>query len=66
MFWRIKSLVDKFMEEVKETVEADVQDRMMKEKEMQSNIKERERDVTEREAAWKDELSRREVLYCLL
>ena len=33
----------------------------MKEREMQSYIEEREREVAEREAAWKAELSRREV-----
>lgn len=61
MFWRIKSLIDKFVEEVKEAVEEDVQNRITKEKEMQHNTKEREREVTEREASWKAELSRREV-----
>lgn len=59
MLWRIKSLVDKFVEEVKAEVEADVEDRMRKEKEMQI---EREQEATEREADWEAELSRREVL----
>ena len=44
------------MEELKEALDADIQDRIMKEREMQSYIQERER-----EAAWKAELSRCEV-----
>ncbi|CAI9776177.1 unnamed protein product [Fraxinus pennsylvanica] len=46
--------------ELKEALDADIQDRIMKEREMQSYIEEREREVAEREAAWKAELSRRE------
>ena len=61
MSLRIKVVVDKFVEELKEALDADIQDRIMKEREMQSYIKEREREVAEREAAWKAELSRREV-----
>lgn len=61
MSLRIKTVVDKFVEELKEALEADIQDRIMKEREMQSYIEEREREVAEREAAWKAELSRREV-----
>ena len=61
MSLRIKAVVDKFVEELKEALDADIQDRIMKEREMQSYIKEREREVAEREAAWKAELSRREV-----
>lgn len=49
------------MQELKEALDADIQDRIMKEREMQSYIEEREREVAEREAAWKAELSRREV-----
>lgn len=49
------------MQELKEALDADIQDRMMKEREMQSYIEEREREVAERESAWKAELSRREV-----
>ena len=60
---RIKMVVDKFVEELKEALEADIQDRIMKEREMQSYIEEREREVAEREAAWKAQLSRREVLH---
>ncbi|KAH9621484.1 hypothetical protein KSS87_020045 [Heliosperma pusillum] len=60
MSMRIKAVVDKFVEELKEALEADIQDRMMKEREMQSYIEEREREVAEREAAWKAQLSRRE------
>ncbi|KAJ8765010.1 hypothetical protein K2173_010482 [Erythroxylum novogranatense] len=61
MSLRIKSVVDKFVEELKEALDADIQDRLMKEREMQSYIEEREREVAEREAAWKAELSRREA-----
>ncbi|XP_059654117.1 uncharacterized protein LOC132300871 [Cornus florida] len=59
MSLRIKAVVDKFVEELKEALDADIQDRMTKEREMQSYIHEREREVAEREAAWKAELSRR-------
>jgi hypothetical protein len=58
---RIKAVVDKFVMELKEALDADIQDRIMKEREMQSYIAEREREVAEWEAAWKAELSRREV-----
>lgn len=61
MSLRIKAVVDKFVQELKEALDADIQDRIMKEREMQSYIEEREREVAEREAAWKAELSRREV-----
>ncbi|MBA0556890.1 hypothetical protein Golob_026959 [Gossypium lobatum] len=61
MSLRIKAVVDKFVEELKEALEADMHDREMKEREMQSYIEEREREVAEREAAWKAELSRRET-----
>ena len=54
-------MVDKFVEELKQALDADIQDRIMKEREMQSYIEEREREVAELEAAWKAELSRREV-----
>ncbi|KAF3434900.1 hypothetical protein FNV43_RR21987 [Rhamnella rubrinervis] len=60
MSLRIKAVVDKFVQELKEALDADIQDRIMKEWEMQSYIQEREREVAEREAAWKAELSRRE------
>ena len=63
MSLRIKTVVDKFVKELKEALDADIQDRIMKEREMQSYIEEREREVAEREAAWKAELSRREVSY---
>ncbi|KAG8657673.1 uncharacterized protein LOC110610661 isoform X1 [Manihot esculenta] len=62
MSLRIKAVVDKFVQELKEALDADIQDRIMKEREMQSYIEEREREVAEREAAWKAELSRRENL----
>ncbi|KAF8654589.1 hypothetical protein HU200_061788 [Digitaria exilis] len=61
MSLRIKAVVDKFVRELKEALDADIQDRIMKEREMQSYIAEREREVSEREAAWKAELSRREA-----
>ncbi|RLM85054.1 uncharacterized protein C2845_PM04G19910 [Panicum miliaceum] len=57
---RIKAVVDRFVKELQEALDADIQDRIMKEREMQSYIEEREREVAEREAAWKAELSRRE------
>ena len=63
MSMRIKAVVDKFVQELKEALDADIQDRIMKEREMQSYIEEREREVAEREAAWKAELSRREVFF---
>jgi hypothetical protein len=59
---RIKAVVDRFVRELQEALDADIQDRIMKEREMQSYIEEREREVAEREAAWKAELSRREVI----
>jgi hypothetical protein len=59
---RIKAVVDRFVKELQEALDADIQDRIMKEREMQSYIEEREREVAEREAAWKAELSRREVI----
>ena len=62
MSLRIKAVVDRFVQELKEALDADIQDRIMKEREMQSYIQEREREVAEREAAWKAELSRREVI----
>lgn len=65
MSLRIKTVVDKFVQELKEALDADIQDRIMKEREMQSYIEEREREVAEREAAWKAELSRREVYICI-
>jgi hypothetical protein len=58
---RIKAVVDRFVKELQEALDADIQDRIMKVREMQSYIEEREREVAEREAAWKAELSRREV-----
>ncbi|KAF1872154.1 hypothetical protein Lal_00033808 [Lupinus albus] len=61
MSLRIKGVVDKFVEELKEALDADIQDRIMKEREMQSYIEEREREVAERESAWKAELSRRQA-----
>jgi hypothetical protein len=61
MSGRIKAVVDKFVRELKEALDADIQDRVMKEREMQSYIGEREREVAEREAAGKAELSHREV-----
>ncbi|KAJ4966692.1 hypothetical protein NE237_018541 [Protea cynaroides] len=61
MSLRIKAVVDKFVKELKEALDADIQDRIMKEREMQSYIEEREKEVAEREAAWKAELSRREA-----
>lgn len=61
MSLRIKAVVDKFVQELQEALDADIKDRIMKDREMQSYIEEREREVAEREAAWKADLSRREV-----
>ncbi|CAM6088282.1 unnamed protein product [Calypogeia fissa] len=61
MSLRIKVVVDNFVRDLKEALEADLQDRVMKEREMRSYLEEREREVAEREAAWKAELSRREA-----
>ncbi|CAM6094765.1 unnamed protein product [Calypogeia fissa] len=61
MSLRIKVVVDNFVRDLKEALEADLQDRVMKEREMGSYLEEREREVAEREAAWKAELSRREA-----
>ncbi|PIA46599.1 hypothetical protein AQUCO_01500259v1 [Aquilegia coerulea] len=61
MSLRIKAVVDKFVMELKEALDADIQDRIMKEREMQSYIEEREREVAEREAAWKAEIARQEA-----
>ena len=52
MLWKIKLLVEKFVEEVKAEVEADVENRMRKEEEKQLSDRER----------WNAQLSRREVL----
>ncbi|KAK7348691.1 hypothetical protein VNO80_23308 [Phaseolus coccineus] len=60
MSLRIKAVVDKFVQELQDALDADIQDRIMKDREMQSYIEEREREVAEREAAWKADLSRRE------
>ncbi|EFJ27310.1 hypothetical protein SELMODRAFT_80524 [Selaginella moellendorffii] len=61
MSLRIKAVVENFVRQLKEALEADMRDRIMKEREMQSYLEEREREVAEREAAWKAELSRREA-----
>ncbi|KAK6916834.1 hypothetical protein RJ641_019695 [Dillenia turbinata] len=61
MSMRKKAVVDKFVQELKEALDADIQDRIMKEREMQSYIQEREREVAEPESAWKAELSCREI-----
>lgn len=61
MSFRIKAVVENFVRDLKAALEADIQDRIMKEREMNSYLDEREREVAEREAAWKAELGRREV-----
>jgi len=61
MTLRIKAVVENFVRDLKAALEADIQDRIMKEREMNSYLDEREREVAEREAAWKAELSRREA-----
>lgn len=45
MSLRIKGVVDKFVEELKEALDADIHDMIMKEREMQSYIEERKRKV---------------------
>lgn len=65
MSLRIKAVVENFVRELKAALEADIQDRIMKEREMNSYLEEREREVAEREAAWKAELTRREVCHFL-
>ena len=46
---RIKAVVESFVRELKSALEADIQDRIMKEREMNSYLDEREREVAERE-----------------
>lgn len=58
---RIKDVVESFVKDLKAAMEADMQDRLLKEREMKSYLEEREREVAEREAAWRAELSRREA-----
>eukprot|EP00245_Coleochaete_scutata_P006364 TRINITY_DN2078_c0_g1_i1.p1 TRINITY_DN2078_c0_g1~~TRINITY_DN2078_c0_g1_i1.p1 ORF type:complete len:118 (+),score=37.59 TRINITY_DN2078_c0_g1_i1:172-525(+) len=60
MSFRIKAVVENFVKELREAMDADIQDRFLKEREMRSYLEEREREVAEREAAWKAELARRE------
>ena len=59
---RIREVVETFVKELKVAMEADLQDRLLKEREMRQYLEERDREVSEREAAWKAELSRREVI----
>lgn len=54
-------MVENFVRELKEAMEADIHDRILKDREMKSYLEEREREVAEREAAWKAELARREA-----
>lgn len=61
MSHRIKEVVEHFVKELRVAMEADIQDRVLKEREMKQYLEEREREVAEREAAWKAELSRREA-----
>ena len=65
MSLRIKAVVDKFVKELKEDLEVYIQNMVMREREMQSYIEEREREVAEREAARQAELSCREVNICI-
>eukprot|EP00897_Mesotaenium_endlicherianum_P003785 jgi/Mesen1/3434/ME000194S02581 len=61
MSLKIKAVVENFVKQLQEAMESDVQDRQMKERETRTYLEEREREVAEREAAWKAELSRREA-----
>jgi hypothetical protein len=63
MSLRIKSVVENFIRDLKAALEDDMQDGVMKEREMKSYLEEREREVAEREAAWKAELGRREATF---
>lgn len=65
MSLRIKAVVDRFVKELQEALGGDIEDRKTKEREMQSYIEEREREVAERVTAWKAVLSRREVVFLL-
>lgn len=65
MSLRIKAVVDRFVKELQEALGGDIEDRKTKEREMQSYIEEREREVAERVTAWKALLSRREVVILL-
>ncbi|ESW07616.1 hypothetical protein PHAVU_010G144400 [Phaseolus vulgaris] len=47
MSLRIKAVVDKFVQELQEALEVDIQDRIRKDREMQSYIVEREREVAD-------------------
>ncbi|CAM6018913.1 unnamed protein product [Sphagnum balticum] len=61
MTLRIKAVVENFVRELKAALDADIQEGIMKEREMRSYLEEREREVAEREAAWRADLGRREV-----
>ena len=56
---RIREVVETFVKELKVAMEADLQDRLLKEREMRQYLEERDREVSEREAAWKAELRRK-------
>jgi hypothetical protein len=62
MTLRIKAVVENFVRELKAALDADIQEGIMKEREMRSYLEEREREVAEREAAWRADLGRREVV----
>jgi hypothetical protein len=53
MYLCIKAMVDKFVKELKEALVADIHDKIMKEREMQSYIEEHEHEFVERETLWK-------------
>ncbi|KAI8007598.1 hypothetical protein LOK49_LG07G00307 [Camellia lanceoleosa] len=55
MSLRIKAVVDKFVQELKEALDADIQDRIMKEREMQSYIQEALTEIARQEARLKME-----------
>ena len=61
MSLKIKAVVENFVAELKVAMASDLQDRALKERELKSYLEEREREIAERESAWKADLARREV-----
>lgn len=61
MSLKIKAVVEKFITDLREAMDTDLQDRSLKEREMKRYLEEREREMAERESMWKAELAKREV-----
>ena len=66
MSLKIKAVVENFVAELKVAMASDLQDRALKERELKSYLEEREREIAERESAWKADLARREVFCAIL